>query len=54
MTCMVEQDSKKFIFEKTNQNTFVELWLWTFHNRGLANQSFFCLYFVHKKEVLTF
>jgi len=45
-----EEESKNFFFEKKKQKTFVNLGHRLFHLHGLRNQSFFCFFFVHKKE----
>jgi hypothetical protein len=43
---------KGFFFEKKKQKTFANLGHGRFHQHGLDYQSFFCFFFVHKKEVL--
>jgi hypothetical protein len=45
-----EEESKNFFFEKKKQKTFISFrprWL---KQRGLNSKSFFCFFFVHKKE----
>jgi hypothetical protein len=43
-----------FFFEKKNQKTFAPLRVRVPPAGGTSkNQSFFCFFFVHKKEVLT-
>jgi len=41
---------KPFFFEKNKQKTFLIWGAGVFTGKGPDNQSFFCLFFVHKKE----
>ncbi len=44
---------KRFFFEKKKQKTFGPAGPGTFSAKSPSKQSFFCFFFVHKKEVLT-
>ncbi len=44
--------SQRFFFEKKKQKTFAKLGHGRFHKHGPRKQSFFCFFFVHKKEIL--
>jgi hypothetical protein len=47
------KEGKRFFFEKKKQKTFASCGRWHARCQSPQERSFFCFFFVHKKEVLT-
>jgi len=47
-------ERKRFFFSKKRAKKRYQMGQRRFNQHGLKEQSFFCFFFVHKKEVLTY